>query len=48
MAVRKVKLENMWSRTKTWVENVMENLTRVGWMYVMGNRWRAEEEACAA
>ena len=30
------------------VENVMENLTRVGWMYVMGNRWRAEEEACAA
>ena len=30
------------------VENVMENLTRLGWMYVMGNRWRAEEEACAA
>ena len=46
MAVRKVKLEKMWM--KTWVKNVMEKLTRVGWMYVMGNRWRAEEEACAA
>ena len=48
MAARKVKLEKMRSRMKTWVENVMENLPRVGWMYVMGNRWRAEEEACAA